>query len=235
MGSHTFWECPFLQPIVTRCFWQRYLPRLLPPPPENGSSLITIWSTQAATIIPNRELTPHRSTDTISNYQTLKPYSDCKYRDCNECLLKCNVSWNNVSILKSGSSLQHIALNCSPHCDTLHANCCEITFALYFSLQIFHINTCFFSTRFSITKRSDHSQARYWLIVDEIRKTFFDMDYHEQSGSGTSTSTGSFTINMQLTAGQIVRVENDRSAYIYGTDSSGIMQSWFTGYMLYSL
>ena len=92
-----------------------------------------------------------------------------------------------------------------------------------------------FHTRFSITKRSDYSQARFWLIVDEVRKTFFDMDYHEQTGSGTTTPTGFFTINMQLTAGQIVRVENDQSPYIYGTDSSGVMMSWFTGYMLFSL
>ena len=92
----------------------------------------------------------------------------------------------------------------------------------------------FFSNRFSITKTSGASQARMWLLIDEVRKTFSDMDFHEQ-GSGSSSPTGAFTINMQLTAGQIVRVENEASTFIYGTTESGVMQSWFTGYMLYSL
>ena len=49
-----------------------------------------------------------------------------------------------------------------------------------------------------------------------------------QSAKPTSTAT----INVELTAGQIVRVENLVSTAIIGT-SSGVIQSYFTGYMLY--
>ncbi len=53
--------------------------------------------------------------------------------------------------------------------------------------------------------------------------------------TGSSTPTGTMTINLELTAGQVVRVENDLSTLIYGTHSSGYLQSWFTGYMLFAL
>ena len=77
--------------------------------------------------------------------------------------------------------------------------------------------------RFSITKRSTDSQARFALVVDEIEKAYYYMDVHED-GSGTEYPSGSFTINIQLTAGQIIRVANRNSEQIFGTDE-GLMMS----------
>ena len=84
-------------------------------------------------------------------------------------------------------------------------------------------------------KRSDYSQSKWWLLVDNSRTTYYNMDYHEADCSGSQTPTSAATINLQLTAGQIVRVENDQSDVLYGTDSNGIMQTWFTGFMIYAL
>ena len=89
--------------------------------------------------------------------------------------------------------------------------------------------------RFSVMKRSDNSQAKWWLVGDNSRKTYFDMDYHEQGGSGSQIPTSAVTMNVQLATGQRVRVENMRSDNVYGTDPSGVMMSWFTGYMLFAL
>ena len=46
---------------------------------------------------------------------------------------------------------------------------------------------------------------------------------------------GSATINIQLTAGQVVQIENILSTKIYGTELSGYVSSWFTGHLLYTL
>ena len=56
----------------------------------------------------------------------------------------------------------------------------------------------------------------------------------EMVSRGSLTPTASFTINIQLTAGQVVKVENDNSASVTGTNS-GYINSWFTGHMLYAL
>ena len=83
-----------------------------------------------------------------------------------------------------------------------------------------------------MAKRGDNSQAIFWFLVDGARYAYFDMDYDE-SGSGSPSPTA--TIILQLTAGQIVRVENPDTFVIYGTDASGVIQTWFTGYMLHAL
>ena len=46
---------------------------------------------------------------------------------------------------------------------------------------------------------------------------------------------GSTPIVLELTAGQVVRIENDISTIVYGTDSDGTIHSWFTGHILYLL
>ncbi len=45
------------------------------------------------------------------------------------------------------------------------------------------------------------------------------------------TAQGAATINLQLTAGQVVQLQNLGSSTVYGTDSE-IAQSWFTGFMI---
>lgn len=84
--------------------------------------------------------------------------------------------------------------------------------------------------RFSITKRSDLNRSQFWLLVDQERYAYSSLytDSH-------STPSDSTTINIQLTAGQLVRVENDYSSLVYGTNSEGYILSWFTGFMLYAL
>ena len=49
-----------------------------------------------------------------------------------------------------------------------------------------------------------------------------------------SNPSGSITITLHLTAGQIVQVQNQQSTVVYGTYSDGI-RSWFSGHMLYQI
>ena len=55
--------------------------------------------------------------------------------------------------------------------------------------------------------------------------------YTEGDGFPASSST----INLELTAGQIVRVENIVSTEVAGTEFTGVIRSWFTGHLLYAL
>ena len=84
---------------------------------------------------------------------------------------------------------------------------------------------CFY--RFSVAKRSNDERAHFWLLVDEERYFYYD------GYNPGATPTGTATINIQLTNGQIVRVENNISTAIYGTNSEGSIESYFTAYMLY--
>ena len=68
------------------------------------------------------------------------------------------------------------------------------------------------------------------FLVDEVRYAEYDL----YVGSDIHPS-GSATINVELTAGQIVRVENHGSTILYGTSDEGNMYSWFTGHLLYPL
>ena len=81
-----------------------------------------------------------------------------------------------------------------------------------------------------MTKLGSSSFGAFFFLVDEERFAFED----EWNKTDDSTS-GSATINMELRAGQIVRIENYGSLLIYGTDPSGYMFSWFTGHLLYAL
>ena len=79
-------------------------------------------------------------------------------------------------------------------------------------------------------KRSNDSTCHFWLLIDEERYVYSAIYTY-----GGGTPTGTVTINLELTAGQIVRVENNDSTLIYGTDANGIIQSWFTGFLMYAL
>ena len=82
--------------------------------------------------------------------------------------------------------------------------------------------------RFSVTKRSNENRSYFWFLLDDQRYSLYQL-------YTSGTVTGSATIVLELTAGQIVRVENYISTIIYGTDSEGAIRSWFTGHMLYAL
>ena len=70
----------------------------------------------------------------------------------------------------------------------------------------------------------------FYFVVDDARFAFVK----EYSPDNDFSPQGSATINMELTAGQIVWIENAVSTTIYGTND-GRLFSWFTGHLLYTL
>ena len=87
-----------------------------------------------------------------------------------------------------------------------------------------------FDLRFSVVKRCDNFYGTFYLLLDEMRYTYVD-EYVESN----FIPAGSATINIELTAGQVVRIENAGSTMIYGTHSTGYIYSWFTGHLLHAL
>ena len=83
--------------------------------------------------------------------------------------------------------------------------------------------------RFSVNKSGNEYQGSFYFLVDEVRYANKDV----YVGSDVHPS-GSATINVELRAGQIVRIENYGSTVIFGSDD-GVMYSWFTGHLLYAL
>ncbi len=81
--------------------------------------------------------------------------------------------------------------------------------------------------RFSVSKRAD-DYGNFFLLVDE--ETFA---YHRIYTLGDIPS-GSMTIILELTPGQVVRVQNIASVNVLGSDSIAL-NSWFTGHLLYGL
>ena len=70
----------------------------------------------------------------------------------------------------------------------------------------------------------------FWLLVDERHYLTTGPEILSEFTPSTA-----ITINIQLKAGQTVRVENQISTLIYGTATTGVIDSWFTGFMLYEL
>ena len=89
-----------------------------------------------------------------------------------------------------------------------------------------------FSFRFSVQKTGNDYSSLFWLVVDGKRFMYGGLfDLYTDNGPSTAN-----TINIRLTAGQVVRVENQVSSEIYGTRvADGAIESWFTGFMLYKL
>ncbi len=90
-------------------------------------------------------------------------------------------------------------------------------------------NTLCLNCRFTAVKDRTNSEGSFCFLVDGDRVGYiedFDLDLSTQQGSGT--------INLYLTAGQAVQVENWASTTIYGTWSIGY-HSWFIGLLLYGV
>lgn len=85
-----------------------------------------------------------------------------------------------------------------------------------------------FRSRFSVTIRSDENTAYFWLLVDEQRAVYNDCYM------SAASPTCSVTVNLQLTEGQLIRVENNQAGLVLGTNELG-WNSWFTGHLLYVL
>ena len=83
-----------------------------------------------------------------------------------------------------------------------------------------------------MNKEGNNSDGGFWFLVDEVRFAYKDA---EDPSSSNILPAGSATISLELTAGQIVRIENRGSSVLYGTDAEGFMNSWFTGHLLYAL
>ena len=81
-----------------------------------------------------------------------------------------------------------------------------------------------------VSHDDDGGSGIFYFLLDEEQLA----QYHLQI-SGASYPNGAATINLELTAGQIVRIENWGSSTIYGTNSNGLINSWFTGHLLYAL
>ena len=79
-------------------------------------------------------------------------------------------------------------------------------------------------------KRGNNHWADFILKVDDTPYFTFILSTGDHGEPG-----GCATITVQLTAGQVVSVQNDQSTSIYGTDSTGAYNSWFTGRLLYLL
>ena len=81
-----------------------------------------------------------------------------------------------------------------------------------------------------MVKHGNYYSGAFYILVDETRCAFVN-----EFTNTNSIPLGSATINIELTAGQAVRIKNDWSTAVYGTDSTGYIYSWFTGHLLYAL
>ena len=82
-----------------------------------------------------------------------------------------------------------------------------------------------------MTKQGNDYSGSFFFLVDEVRYAVTDA----YIGDLNFSPSGSSTINVELVAGQLVRIENHGSTELYGIDSTGFMFSWFTGHLLYAL
>ena len=80
--------------------------------------------------------------------------------------------------------------------------------------------------RFSVAKRSDKYTSRFFLLIDG--KQYY---YHDLYTYDAYYATSTVTINVQLTKGQVVAVQNNWGDLLAGTHD-GYMSSFFTGYMI---
>ena len=83
-----------------------------------------------------------------------------------------------------------------------------------------------------MTKRSDVHQADFYLLVDGVRYSYHDIN---AGNDGSHHPTGSFIITIQLKAEQLVQVENDNSAGVFGTHKTGYLHFFFARHMLFGL
>ena len=83
--------------------------------------------------------------------------------------------------------------------------------------------------RFTAAKRGDDYRGSFYFLVDNERVAFV-----ERYDENATTKQGSSTINLYLTAGQLVRIENYISANVWGTVPDSGIWSWFTGFLLFA-
>ena len=85
-----------------------------------------------------------------------------------------------------------------------------------------------FDVRFSVVKLGNDNYGAFFFLVDDAVYALVD----DHIGTSDYSVLGSATINIELTAGQVVGIENIGSTTVYG--GIGTLSSWFTGYLLYA-
>ena len=95
-----------------------------------------------------------------------------------------------------------------------------------FNIKVVSTNALF---RFSANKYGTENQGSFYFLVDGV-KVAFEYIYSPI----TCCPNGDATINLELSAGQTVSIENHLSTRLYGTGADGLMFSWFTGHLLYA-
>ena len=84
-------------------------------------------------------------------------------------------------------------------------------------------------SRFSAVKQGT-SAGSFWFLVDNERVGYInDIDFIFAFGQGSTS------IILELTAGQLVRIENSFSTQVFGTHPEYGQVSWFTGFLLSAL
>ncbi len=76
-------------------------------------------------------------------------------------------------------------------------------------------------------KEGNNEYGAFYFLVDNRQVTRVDEWDDKMQASAT--------INLHLTVGQTVQVQNYGSSTVYGMHSSGFMYSWFTGFLFYAL
>ena len=82
-----------------------------------------------------------------------------------------------------------------------------------------------------MAKAGNYYYGDFIFLVDDEQYAYVD----EGTDNSNLTPTGTGSINIELTAGQTVRIENQGSFSVIGSDELGMMYSWFTGHLLYAL
>ena len=82
-----------------------------------------------------------------------------------------------------------------------------------------------------MAKGGNDNHGDFIVMVDDVEYAYVD----EGTDNSNLSPTGTGTINILLTAGQAVGIQNSGSFSIIGSDNLGMMYSWFTGHLLYAL
>ncbi len=100
-----------------------------------------------------------------------------------------------------------------------------------FSIWFYFTTKTSFRFRFSANKEGNEYYGSFFFRVDGVRVG--DVDEYAQSSNPNPQGSG--TINLYLTAGQEVDVENLGATIGYGTNDVLGYRSWFTGFILFPL
>ncbi len=81
-----------------------------------------------------------------------------------------------------------------------------------------------------MAKRGQDFDGSFFLLVDGAARALGQ----EYAGNSDGAPQGTATINLYLTAGQEVQVQNSGSTQVWGT-YNGFYQTWITGFLIYAV